>query len=180
MWVAEWRQPAGSASSRRSNRLNRLPFLESIRPRIVSARPRKPSSFSSKSHPSPSNGSLRRMGTIGCIGREIGRRSGQVKPTRSGGGELCGCLGIARGPGGPAFPPLPPPPSSRPRLSCAARVSVFLGLARHAALRPAVEPVPFVVDRHLSRRRNTMNWTTPTLVEICIGLEINGYLPAEF
>ena len=27
---------------------------------------------------------------------------------------------------------------------------------------------------------NIMNWTTPTLVEICIGLEINGYLPAEF
>jgi coenzyme PQQ precursor peptide PqqA len=27
---------------------------------------------------------------------------------------------------------------------------------------------------------NAMNWTTPTLVEICIGLEINGYLPAEF
>ena len=25
-----------------------------------------------------------------------------------------------------------------------------------------------------------MNWTTPTLEEICIGLEINGYLPAEF
>jgi coenzyme PQQ precursor peptide PqqA len=25
-----------------------------------------------------------------------------------------------------------------------------------------------------------MTWTTPTLVEICIGLEINGYLPAEF
>jgi len=25
-----------------------------------------------------------------------------------------------------------------------------------------------------------MGWTTPTLVEICIGLEINGYLPAEF
>ena len=23
-------------------------------------------------------------------------------------------------------------------------------------------------------------WNTPTLVEICIGLEINGYLPAEF
>jgi coenzyme PQQ precursor peptide PqqA len=33
------------------------------------------------------------------------------------------------------------------------------------------------------RRKNeeeTMAWTTPTLVEICIGLEINGYLPAEF
>jgi len=25
-----------------------------------------------------------------------------------------------------------------------------------------------------------MTWTTPSLVEICIGLEINGYLPAEF
>jgi len=25
-----------------------------------------------------------------------------------------------------------------------------------------------------------MIWTTPTLVEICVGLEINGYLPAEF
>jgi coenzyme PQQ precursor peptide PqqA len=25
-----------------------------------------------------------------------------------------------------------------------------------------------------------MAWTTPTLVEICIGLEINGYLPAGF
>jgi len=24
-----------------------------------------------------------------------------------------------------------------------------------------------------------MAWTTPTLLEICIGLEINGYLPAE-
>jgi coenzyme PQQ precursor peptide PqqA len=28
--------------------------------------------------------------------------------------------------------------------------------------------------------RNPMTWTTPTLVEICVGLEINGYLPAEF
>jgi len=26
----------------------------------------------------------------------------------------------------------------------------------------------------------TMARTTPILVEICIGLEINGYLPAEF
>ena len=25
-----------------------------------------------------------------------------------------------------------------------------------------------------------MAWTTPILVELCIGLEINGYLPAEF
>jgi coenzyme PQQ precursor peptide PqqA len=29
-------------------------------------------------------------------------------------------------------------------------------------------------------QRNVMAWTTPTLIEICIGLEINGYLPAEF
>jgi coenzyme PQQ precursor peptide PqqA len=27
---------------------------------------------------------------------------------------------------------------------------------------------------------NAMAWTTPTLVEIRIGLEINGYLPGEF
>jgi len=25
-----------------------------------------------------------------------------------------------------------------------------------------------------------MAWDTPILTEICIGLEINGYLPAEF
>ena len=30
------------------------------------------------------------------------------------------------------------------------------------------------------RKETRMNWTTPALVEICIGLEINGYLPAEF
>src|SRR4029077_1027300 len=30
------------------------------------------------------------------------------------------------------------------------------------------------------RRKNAMSWITPTLVEICVGLEINGYLPAEF
>jgi coenzyme PQQ precursor peptide PqqA len=29
-------------------------------------------------------------------------------------------------------------------------------------------------------KERSMAWTTPTLVEICIGLEINGYLPAEF
>jgi coenzyme PQQ precursor peptide PqqA len=31
-----------------------------------------------------------------------------------------------------------------------------------------------------SREDDKMAWTTPTLVEFCIGLEINGYLPAEF
>jgi hypothetical protein len=29
-------------------------------------------------------------------------------------------------------------------------------------------------------RRDLMTWNTPVLVELCIGLEINGYLPAEF
>jgi len=32
----------------------------------------------------------------------------------------------------------------------------------------------------LNGKRRIMAWTTPTLTEICIGLEINGYLPAEF
>ena len=31
-----------------------------------------------------------------------------------------------------------------------------------------------------AQRRMAMTWMTPTLIEICIGLEINGYLPAEF
>jgi coenzyme PQQ precursor peptide PqqA len=34
--------------------------------------------------------------------------------------------------------------------------------------------------RTLEEEVMPMSWTTPTLVEICIGLEINGYLPAEF
>ena len=36
--------------------------------------------------------------------------------------------------------------------------------------------VPMIKDE----KGPIMAWTTPTLVEICIGLEINGYLPAEF
>jgi coenzyme PQQ precursor peptide PqqA len=31
-----------------------------------------------------------------------------------------------------------------------------------------------------AQREDSMAWTTPVLVEICIGLEINGYLPPEF
>ena len=30
-----------------------------------------------------------------------------------------------------------------------------------------------------STREARMHWSTPILVEICIGLEINSYLPAE-
>jgi coenzyme PQQ precursor peptide PqqA len=44
--------------------------------------------------------------------------------------------------------------------------------------------LPFSIQRHWRLRPKTreivMAWTTPTLIEICIGLEINGYLPAEF
>jgi len=29
-------------------------------------------------------------------------------------------------------------------------------------------------------KEDAMAWTTPVMVEICIGLEINGYLPPEF
>jgi len=38
------------------------------------------------------------------------------------------------------------------------------------------------VRRYDSRKTEDkpIAWTTPVLVEICIGLEINGYLPAEF
>jgi coenzyme PQQ precursor peptide PqqA len=35
-------------------------------------------------------------------------------------------------------------------------------------------------DIHAQEAEDTMAWTTPTLIEICVGLEINGYLPAEF
>jgi len=30
------------------------------------------------------------------------------------------------------------------------------------------------------KREHGMAWTTPELVEICIGMEINAYAPAEF
>jgi hypothetical protein len=47
------------------------------------------------------------------------------------------------------------------------------------------EPVfLFIVTRPRRQHHRTsecaMPWTSPILVEICIGLEINGYLPAEF
>jgi coenzyme PQQ precursor peptide PqqA len=41
----------------------------------------------------------------------------------------------------------------------------------------------FRVLRHYSfperQKEESMAWTTPVLVEICIGLEINGYMPAD-
>ncbi len=38
----------------------------------------------------------------------------------------------------------------------------------------------FNAGRRSKREDIAMTWATPTLLEICIGLEINGYLPAEF
>jgi coenzyme PQQ precursor peptide PqqA len=35
-------------------------------------------------------------------------------------------------------------------------------------------------ERSNKKEEEIMAWTTPMLVEICVGLEINGYLPAEF
>jgi coenzyme PQQ precursor peptide PqqA len=49
--------------------------------------------------------------------------------------------------------------------------------AAQVAFRPRPD-VPCCI--HENARKRPMTWTTPTLVEICIGLEINGYLPAEF
>jgi len=36
------------------------------------------------------------------------------------------------------------------------------------------------LDKAAQGEDMTMAWTSPTLVEICVGLEINGYLPAEY
>jgi coenzyme PQQ precursor peptide PqqA len=44
----------------------------------------------------------------------------------------------------------------------------------------AVGPDLIRLQAYNGRKEMRMDWTTPTLVEICIGLEINGYLPAEF
>ena len=55
------------------------------------------------------------------------------------------------------------------------RIRMSYGCAR-AFLRPRI----LMPSISRQRRRCAMAWTTPTLVEICIGLEINGYLPAEF
>jgi coenzyme PQQ precursor peptide PqqA len=49
------------------------------------------------------------------------------------------------------------------------------------ALALVLLPLPGLEDtRVVKRRTKPMAWTTPVLVEICIGLEINGYLSAEF
>jgi coenzyme PQQ precursor peptide PqqA len=38
---------------------------------------------------------------------------------------------------------------------------------------------PYIVGDNVRKWEDTMAWTTPVLVEICVGLEINGYMPAD-
>jgi coenzyme PQQ precursor peptide PqqA len=54
-------------------------------------------------------------------------------------------------------------------------VAVYLNPPRQLALQ-ALGAAP----RRRREEETAMVWTTPILVEIRIGLEINGYLPAEF
>ncbi|HEY5127765.1 MAG TPA: pyrroloquinoline quinone precursor peptide PqqA [Bradyrhizobium sp.] len=51
---------------------------------------------------------------------------------------------------------------------------------RQLVVMGAIEQYGPVAWRRFNEEKIPMAWTTPTLVEICIGLEINGYLPAEF
>jgi coenzyme PQQ precursor peptide PqqA len=65
-------------------------------------------------------------------------------------------------------------PAARPaRLRATVRLIYPVGDARRGPLERTAD------HRKQCRRNVAMAWTTPTLVEICIGLEINGYLPAE-
>ncbi|WP_110598010.1 pyrroloquinoline quinone precursor peptide PqqA [Salinicola lusitanus] len=37
------------------------------------------------------------------------------------------------------------------------------------------------LERHATRFKElAMSWTTPEVKEICVGMEINDYMPAEF
>jgi coenzyme PQQ precursor peptide PqqA len=54
---------------------------------------------------------------------------------------------------------------------CAAVIRCYYGYLRFRVLRL------YYFDK--VQKEHTMAWTTPVLVEICIGLEINGYMPAD-
>jgi len=45
----------------------------------------------------------------------------------------------------------------------------------------AVQALPALYCHSYNVRKweDIMAWTTPVLVEICVGLEINGYMPAD-
>ena len=73
-----------------------------------------------------------------------------------------------------------------PSDSCWPTRRIFLGNQRNQSVvhpRLAAVASPLKKDRtgeRYERRETRVYSPTPTLVEICIGLEINGYLPAEF
>jgi coenzyme PQQ precursor peptide PqqA len=46
-------------------------------------------------------------------------------------------------------------------------------------IRAMLHKILWRVPMNKDEKETTIAWTTPTLVEICIGLEINGYLPAD-
>ncbi len=46
-------------------------------------------------------------------------------------------------------------------------------------LRSAVCRPYYSSKLNVRKWEDTMAWTTPVLVEICVGLEINGYMPAD-
>ena len=78
--------------------------------------------------------------------------------------------------------------SRRPRLASNFNNSRYKGngtrfhLITPVFLEGGCEPErnPFIFLTSGLMKELRMSWTAPTLVEICIGLEINGYLPAEF
>jgi coenzyme PQQ precursor peptide PqqA len=64
-----------------------------------------------------------------------------------------------------------------------ARVCATASKNRHACCVNAPYALSLWAEEHAHGRQleeTSMAWTTPILEEVCIGLEINGYLPAEF
>jgi coenzyme PQQ precursor peptide PqqA len=55
-----------------------------------------------------------------------------------------------------------------------------LAIARFRTIFLGAADVQCDGGRKGDKAEKPMAWTTPVLVEICVGLEINGYLPAEF
>ena len=64
-------------------------------------------------------------------------------------------------------------------IPCVCGAIARAGRLRYVALQPLAGG--YARKKAMRKQEETiMAWTTPTLIEICIGLEINGYLPAEF
>jgi len=61
-----------------------------------------------------------------------------------------------------------------------AQHSVSASLCRRVAGDLRMDDYIVCVGRRIFEEEARMAWDTPILTEICIGLEINGYLPAEF